>query len=78
MPEFRFRLGDRVRVSTSRSSDPGGTGEVTAREVKEDDQGTKVLYRVKIDGHAGQEEVAREKGRRNFGFWYPEGQVSSA
>jgi len=70
--EFEFSLGDHVRVSESRDGkDPGGVGIITGREVKEDNRGWMTLYRVKIPGHALQEQVAREKKRDDSsGFWY--------
>ena len=76
---YRFNIGDRVQVSAAREGrDPGGIGEVTARESKEDNSGETLLYRVKIDGHPGQERLASEKGRRNLGFWYADELVNPA
>ena len=70
--EFEFELNDIVRVRPSRGDkDPGGVGRITAREVKDDNRGRMTLYRVKIPGHTLQEQVAKEKSRRDDqGFWY--------
>lgn len=69
MKKYRYKLGDTVSVKPN-GKDPGGTGEVTGRENKEDGRGEAILYRVRIAGHAQQEQGAKEKKRRNDGFWY--------
>lgn len=66
---YRFNLGDRVVVAST-TRDPGGVGTITGRESKEDNRGVTILYRVLIEGHSGQEEVAKAKERSNNGFWY--------
>jgi len=77
MKTYRFEMGATVRVKSS-GKDPGGVGVVTARENKEDDRGEQILYRVRIEGHKGQEDGAKEKGRRNDGFWYKDELVGAA
>lgn len=77
MKVYRYNMGSTVRVKPN-GEDPGGVGQVTGRENKEDHRGEQILYRVRIEGHTRQEAGAKEKGRRNDGFWYKDDLVMDA
>lgn len=77
MLTYRFAIGAKVLIRRT-NKDPGGVGTVTAREQKEDDRGLEILYRVLIEGHEGQARAAKDKRRRNAGFWYKDTLVQEA
>lgn len=69
MSTFKFELNSMVYVQPH-GRDQGGIGTITGREVKEDERGVEVLYRVQIPGHDLQGFKGSNKERVNRGFWY--------
>ena len=73
--EYRFAVGDQVRVSANKR-DPGGTGRVTGQQQTTDKKGTRNKYRVYIDNEKQNE--MRRQDRARDGFWYSETRCEAA